>query len=688
MVCECVEPATNLPRGWELERRDFFRTRAQMPLSDHFLITGMSSRFSTNSGAILACARTLFASLPDSGRRAEIDFRLWVDPNSSASTPPWPKPYFRGLGRFVFAGFDRLNSLLVDLPERRVIGRFTPTFAEDRAVWKRVVFPIIPAVLGASIPVSILHGACVEYDGNGLLLAGPSGAGKSTLTCALGRQGFGYLADDRTYLSLRDGRLFAWGAGGLLKLRSDAGRHFPEAEKINASTRLTGEMNLELDPEDDLGFKRAKCCEPRCLVFLRRDTDSSPELRELRPDEAAALLDRDLISEANDKRLRNTVIHRLAQLPSFTLDNGGSVGEVTQSLKELVEHSEKFTASRIVSYLPRNTRYKATRPDPLRRATPLNYLLPIEVMGRAGRLETNSKIVLECARALFPKCGTASNSTSMFIWRIVSDTDASMFPPWPTSAAFSSGTLRFVNIGQRSFVAIHLGTAEAAGFISEGLTRDGPGFAGVFLATLFYLTAPILGLTPLKAGCVSQGGKGLLLLGPHGSGKTTSAYAGSKMGLEFHSDMATFLEPVDGHLRAWGEFWPALFREDAARSLPELMCLGQLLRHESETFISVDKGHLCGQPPRSVEPAVAVVLDRGATESPRLTRLAPGEFSGILQASLPHEESGSFKEDQQKVLAKLGMIPAYKFAYGNDPAEAAKFCRSLLNAQDILKAVK
>jgi hypothetical protein len=308
-------------------------------------------------------------------------------------------------------------------------------------------------------------------------------------------------------------------------------------------------------------------------------------------------------------------------------------------------------------------------------------------MGRAGRLETNSKIVLESARALFPKCGTAANSNSRFLWRIVSDADASMSPPWPSSAAFSSGDLRFVNIGQRSFAAIHLGTAEAAGFIPEDLTRDAPGFAGVFLATLFYLTVPILGLTPLKAGCVSAGGKGLLLLGPHASGKTSSAYAGSKMGLEFHSDMATFMELVDGQLRAWGEFWPALFRGDAARSLPELIYLGQPLRHESETFISVEKRHLCSQPPRSVQLAMAVVLERDATGSPRMSRITPGEFSGILQASMPFEESGSFKNDQGPVLTKLGRLPAYKFAYGSDPAEAAKFCRSLLNAQDILKAV-
>jgi hypothetical protein len=311
----------------------------------------------------------------------------------------------------------------------------------------------------------------------------------------------------------------------------------------------------------------------------------------------------------------------------------------------------------------------------------------INVMGRSGSLATNSLSIVESARKLFSPQEAASAAPSQFTWRIVSEMDGKGSPPWPTSAAFSCGDLRFVNIGQRSFVAVNLETAEAVGFISESLAQDELGFATIFMATLFYLTAPILGLTPLKAGCVSKDGRGLLLLGPARSGKTSCAYASSKLGLDYHADMTSFLELQDGGVRAWGEFWPALFREETACTYPELKFLGRRLEHASETFIALDKSLLCRQPSRPVTLALAVVLERGTDESPRMTRLTSREYWDTLQASPPYEEQGAFKANQEQILAKLAGIPAYKLIYGNNSAEAAMFCRSLLTAQDILKAV-
>lgn len=688
MVSGCDLPVMEIEQGWKLDSRDFFRTRAKMPLNENFLLAGTRCRLSTNSEAILACARKLFTILPPHGDNTVLDFRFWADPASTPSSHPWPKPYFRGLGRFVFAGFDGLNSLLVDLNQRQVVGRFTRTFAEDQAMWKKIVFPVIAAVLGNSIPVSILHCACVELEGMGLLLAGPSGSGKSTLALALVRQGFGYLADDRTYFSSRHGRLFAWSVGGLLKLRSDADQHFPESGiKKEVSLGFTGEKIFELDPEDDLGFKRVKCCEPRCLVFLERGTDAAPEVTQVAPADAIARLEQDLTSEINDAEFQRQVIHGLAKMPCYSLCNKGSPSAIAKTLTELMRDCWRITRSPNPPRHPPATPVKASNSDPLRRLTPLNYTLPINVMGRLGSLETNSKAVLESARALYPQSGKSNNSAPGFTWRIVSEMDGPKMSPWPSLAAFSSGDLRFVNIGQRSFVAIHLGAAEAIGFIPGRLVEDEPGFSGVFLATLFQITTPVLGLTPFMAGCLSKEGRGLLILGPPGSGKTSCAYAASKLGLEFHSGMSTFLELNEGKLCAWAECWPTLFREDTARFYPELKYLGRRLEHRSGSLLSLDRAILGARSPQCVTPVLAVVLKRGTTESPRMTQLSMHEYFDLLQASLAFEEQSTVKNRQEQVLSKLGKIPAYRLTYGNDPAQAAMFCRNLLTAQDLLKAV-
>ena len=687
MVSEYGLPAMDLKQGWELNSRDFFRTQAQMPLREIFLMAGTRFRLSTNSESILSCTRKLFSSLPAHGGNAGLDFHFWVDHAPTSQSQPWPKPYFRGMGQFIFAGFDGFNSLLVDLKQRLVVGRFTNSFAEDEVVWKKILFPVLPAFLSPSIPVSVLHGACVEHNGNGLLLVGPSGSGKSTLALTLGRRGFGYLADDRTYLSLRNGRLFAWSAGGFLKLRSDAFGRFPLSEGGEPTLSPTGEKFIELDPEVDLGFKRVKCCEPNCLVFLERGSGAAPQLRQADPAGIAARLDRDLRCDGSDAVFQKEVHQGLAQLPCFVLNNQGSLEAVAKALCNIPRRPASETQLRSVYLPPLSVPAKASTADPLRRATPLKYTLAFSVMGMSGSLATNSTSVFESAKKLFSQSEEVPDAPPKFFWRIVSEADGKTSPPWPSSSAFSSGDLRFVNIGQRSFAAINLESAEAVGFISESLAQDEPAFATIFLATMFYLTAPILRLTPLKAGCVSKDGLGLLLLGSARSGKTSCAYASSKLGLEIHADMASFLEMKDGGVRAWGEFWPALFREDTAHTYPELKFLGRRLEHESETFIAVDKSLLCRKPARPVTVALAVVLDRQENESPRMARLSPTEYWDALQASPPYEDLGAFRALQEQILMKLARMPAYKLTYGNDSGEAAMFCRSLLTAQDILGAV-
>ncbi len=671
----------------ELESKDFFRTRAQTPLRERFLMTGMTCQVSTNSDRILAWARKIWVHLPASTGADELDLCFWVGPDSILSTPPWPKPYFRGWGRFVFAGFDGFNSFVVDLSQRRIVGRFTPTFVEDEAVWKKIVFPVIPGVLASSLEIPVLHSACVEREGRGLMLAGPSGAGKSTLTLALSQAGFGYLADDRTYLSLRKDRLCAWGVGGFLKLRSDSSRHFSGIAGRTSSLDCKGETVFELHPEDDLGLKVAKCCEPHCLVFLERTRVPESRLERMEPSDVVFRLEQ-LVSEepGGDSGFHGEVIRRLSKLPSYVLYNEGPLQETVNLLADLLNDSPALTKPRLLARDSTMVLGKAVKEDPLRRETLLNCTMKVSVLGRTGKLETNSAAILDSFHTLFSRQAVSINSSLRFNWRIVSDQDGVMSPPWPLLTAFSSNGLRFVNIGQRSFVAVHLGTGEAVGFVPETLVKDEPGFAGVFLATLLHLTMPVLGLTAFQAGCLSRNGKGLLLLGPPRSGKSCCAYAARKLGLEFHSDMATFLELGEGKLRAWGEFWPALFREEAVLLFPELRNFGRRLEHQSETFLSLDKTLFGGCFSHSVTPVLAVVLERGSAKTPGVTQLASREYYDALQASLSLEEEPLYQVQQEKLLSKLCEIPAYRLAYGNDPADAAMLCDNLLTAHDTPKA--
>lgn len=55
----------------------------------------------------------------------------------------------------------------------------------------------------------ILHASCIAHSGRGLLILGPSGSGKSTLALELMAFGAALVADDRTILNVRQGRIIA-----------------------------------------------------------------------------------------------------------------------------------------------------------------------------------------------------------------------------------------------------------------------------------------------------------------------------------------------------------------------------------------------------------------------------------------------------------------------------------------------
>ncbi len=317
-----------------------------------------------------------------------------------------------------------------------------------------------------------------------------------------------------------------------------------------------------------------------------------------------------------------------------------------------------------------------TTSDPLRRFTPTPLAANLPAMGRTIRLETNSPTVLSQTRRLFERYAGQAPSQPEFLWRIVSEADPAVTPPWPEVSAFSDEGLRYVSFGHRSFLAVDLEAREGVGFLAEGLAQDEPGFSCPFLERLFLLTSSALGLTPVGAACVSLDERALLVFGPPGSGKTTSCYLARKLGLEWHADQATFLELAGDGLRAWDEFWPAAFRLEALRFLPGLEALTRPFHYRDLTFLYMEKSPRHDARAHSVVPVCCVLLEREAVAAAQLTRLSLRPEGYLL-----FREEERFKAQQAPVLRALARLPAYHLTYGSNPLEAASLFRSLLEAQ-------
>lgn len=328
---------------------DFLKREAHTPLCDEFVVAGAASEIQTNSESILGVARECFPPLlPRHPVASRLRFRLWIDPGAN-SGPPWPLPYFRGLSRLVFGGFDSQSSVMVDLTGRRIIGRFSPALASDHSYWKRVIFPRLITAIGPAIGVIELHCACVVWNGCGLILFGPPGAGKSTLALALAREGFSLLSEDWTYFSFQDSNVVCWGLPTGVKLLPDATRHFPELSNFKLSLTLNGEEAYQTQPERDFGVSVAQFCQPKCLVFLERGQKPAFDISMMSPGDAEERLSGDLLAQSPDVLVwQSAIVKKLVQDGCWRLRYGGAAQEVASALARLCLSDERLMAEAAV----------------------------------------------------------------------------------------------------------------------------------------------------------------------------------------------------------------------------------------------------------------------------------------------------------------------------------------------------
>ena len=323
--------------------------------------------------------------------------------------------------------------------------------------------------------------------------------------------------------------------------------------------------------------------------------------------------------------------------------------------------------------------------DPLRRFTSTPLVTDLNIMGRRVRLESNSSALFRGITSLFHRDQCLSPAPPDFTWRLVCEANPGSHPPWPEMAAFSDEGLRYVNLGQRSFFAIDLDAGRAVGFLSEELVNDPLGFSSVFAATLFDLTAAALGLVQIAAACVSLKGKALLIFGPPRSGKTTSTYLAGKLGLEFHADQASFLDLKFEALQAWGQFWPAAFRPDSVPFLPELDSRAGSFTYGSLTFRCFATHPFPTPLAQPVIPVSCLFLERQAAEVPHLISLSPAEREARLNNCLSFQDDARFQAQYAAALNAVSKLPAYRLSYGDDPAVAATFLRSILMIHNSLE---
>jgi hypothetical protein len=316
-----------------------------LPYRTDFFVAGARCFLSTNSHDILRFAAE-WRSVSEQIGVQSFALEILVEP--SMDKLPEHAAHFRGARHLVFAKLPPRSFITFDLLRRRVYAVLSNTAAHDRSFWNTRLLPITIGLLGTTLGVVPLHSACLDRNGNGLLIAGVSGAGKSTLATAMAKLGFSLLSDDWTYISRQRSTLIANGLYSPLKLLPDAAGFFPELRTFAPAISLNGELAYEVDPADSIGLSVTGISRPQSIFFLERTPAPGCYLLRCRPQYVREFFERnaerlpDELPEA--KAFRSTVIKTLALLPAWIVRTGSSPQATAEYLDDFLLEASRATA--------------------------------------------------------------------------------------------------------------------------------------------------------------------------------------------------------------------------------------------------------------------------------------------------------------------------------------------------------
>jgi hypothetical protein len=319
-------------------------------------------------------------------------------------------------------------------------------------------------------------------------------------------------------------------------------------------------------------------------------------------------------------------------------------------------------------------------PDILRRFTALPCVATASAFGRAIRLETNSQSIVRLVRSTLEGYGPVYSLHADFVWRLVSDPDAELAPPWPNFSPMSRDGLHCESIGQQSFLAVDAAARLAVAFLAQELVNDTLGFEVFFLSRLITATSAALGLLPFSAACVAKAGKGLLLVGAAKGGKTVLGYAASKNGFQLHSDHAVFLRSAGQKVAAWRDCWPLTFYPGAEKLFPELSNLFRPIQHQDSMLLCLERNRFSAPLQSYVHPLGIVLLHKDLSSLPALHLLGPSEAMAVLKEHCLLGATELCEPKFENTLLGLTRLPIYRLANNGDPCALVSSLLRLLEA--------
>ena len=206
--------------------------------------------------------------------------------------------------------------------------------------------------------------------------------------------------------------------------------------------------------------------------------------------------------------------------------------------------------------------------DPFQYAVELPHEIVLHPLGFQMQLKTNSREIIQATEESWGGFPALFTDKSIELRVAVSDDRQA---PCPSTLVWrAQRNLLTLISDQNNFAICDLHTGFAFSWLSPATARSHDFFRYYYLDTIVQVLLWQTHLTRVHASCVARNGRGVLLCGASGAGKSCLAYACARRGWSFITDESTALVRGSSERMALGKPRQMHFRETAAGILPEL----------------------------------------------------------------------------------------------------------------------
>lgn len=307
--------------------------------------------------------------------------------------------------------------------------------------------------------------------------------------------------------------------------------------------------------------------------------------------------------------------------------------------------------------------------DPLLTRVPLNHEATLFPYGFPVTISSNSGITIEAANRSWSTYRQHYNHPPLDVRLLLSESASPACTQEPTFR--SQGHLLSIVVDHENFACLDLEAGFAFGWATVATARNEEYFRQCLLDVMIYPLLEIQHLITLHAACVQYKGKGILLAGSSGAGKSSLSYACARRGWTFVSDDASAYRRDSACPIIIGHPQKFRFREPVGQLFPEFLGLKSTRRAYGKPTIEVRTDMISEIQLAHESPIDAIVfLNRPAYDgkSPTLVRLPLEEAWKRLSYSVWAVQLPAF-EQRLSALECLLALPAYELRYSDfDPA--------------------